>query len=62
MCQFHSLQTEIFFPEKIYLNARNNHGDFRDSLVSLLHKLEWLSRDNLSSPPFAYVTYRNVKN
>ena len=23
---------------------------------------EWLSRDNLSSPPFALVTYRHVKN
>ena len=25
-------------------------------------KLEWLSRDNLSSPPFSFVTYRHVKN
>ena len=25
-------------------------------------QLEWLSRDNLLSPPFALVTYRHVKN
>ena len=25
-------------------------------------KLKWLSMDNLSSPPFALVTYRHVEN
>ena len=32
------------------------------SYIAFYSKLEWLSRDNLSSPPFALVTYRHVKN
>ena len=30
--------------------------------VTIHLNLEWLSRDNLSSPPFALVAYRHVKN
>ena len=32
------------------------------SYIAFYCKLEWLSRDNLSSPPFALVNYRHVKN
>ena len=31
---------------------------FRD----ILEQLEWLSRDNLSIPPFALVTYKHLQN
>ena len=44
--------------------SKASPDNWRASAVQKWHviKLEWLSRDNLSRPPFALVTYRHVKN
>ena len=45
----------------LHINSLVKAFELLTSITST-YKLEWLSRDNLSSPPFAVMTYKHMKN
>ena len=50
------------YMSSIYIKTENYHKISEAYHIVNEAKLEWLSRDNLSSLPFAFLTFRHVNN